>query len=313
MVHARAFSFIDDTVNVVFPKPANAEHTTTTSGPISGPHSVDPALLLFQLRRAQSFWYQELWQCGANPLPDSVSYVWRMCLEMREWGDTLPKNLEPNIRRMFEQELRYSYVYCMSPSAKIPQITDYHRILIFEYAVAYLNEMHDISNKNAELAAYTYHDTLKVYFVANQLLAVLRDAENVLLSGAPVPMPVHRHPGAPPAPLVPRSPGGPTPHNIIRSLRTLEMVPQTLAKYSERWEGSDMLKLVLESMSQDVIEMLKARAQMLDANTAQQPTRYPLMHPAGNPALGGMTIQVPAQPREVRWVGVDPSQPMRGQ
>ncbi|PMB73093.1 Positive regulator of purine utilization [Beauveria bassiana] len=189
MVHARTFSFTDDSINVAFPASISLRKQSLSSGPIAAPQSTDPALLLFQLRRAQSYWYQELYQSDTTPLTDPTTFLWQMCLDMREWGESLPDSLPPGIRRMFEQELRYSYVYCIAPSVRAPQITDYSRTLIFEYSLEYLNIMLEISRTGLNSAFYTYHDALKVYFMGNQLLAVLRDAEEVLLSGRPVPPP----------------------------------------------------------------------------------------------------------------------------
>ncbi|KAJ4165637.1 hypothetical protein LMH87_007261 [Akanthomyces muscarius] len=228
MVHARTFSFTDDSINVAFPASLSQQRKhSLSSGSIGAPQSTDPALLLFQLRRAQSFWYQELYQSDPTPLADPTTFLWQMCLDMREWGESLPDSLPLGIRRMFEQELRYSYVYCIAPSVRAPQITDYSRTLIFEYSLEYLNIMLEIARTGLNTAFYTYHDALKVYFMGNQLLAVLRDAEDVLLSGRPVPAPQQR-PGCPPAPPIPRRtvmPANNANDALERSLWCLERRP----------------------------------------------------------------------------------------
>ncbi|KAM3509040.1 hypothetical protein MY10362_000829 [Beauveria mimosiformis] len=258
MVHARTFSFTDDSINVAFPASMSLRKQSLSSGPIAAPQSTDPALLLFQLRRAQSYWYQELYQSDTTPLTDPTTFLWQMCLDMREWGESLPDSLPPGIRRMFEQELRYSYVYCIAPSVRAPQITDYSRTLIFEYSLEYLNIMLEISRTGLNSAFYTYHDALKVYFMGNQLLAVLRDAEEVLLSGRPVPPPPLPL-GCPPAPPIPRRTA--LPNNNAndapeRSLWCLERVHETLTKYSERWEDATMLRDSFQQISADTLRRL---------------------------------------------------------
>ena len=285
--------------------------------------SSDPALLLFQLRRAQSYWYQELYQShSATPLPDPTSFVWQMCLEMREWGESLPQTLPPAIRQMFDQELRYSYVYCIAPSGRAPEMTDYSRTLIFEYSVTYLDTMYEIAHNGLNNAFYSYHDALKVYFMANQLLAVLWDAEDMLLMGAPVPAPM-TGPGGPPPPPVPRrpvAPGLPMEGNLSRSLHCLERVEQTLGKFGERWEESAMLKLSFESISQDTIQRLRTRRDMNDG-----PIDHTQLPQQGQFHDGPVTLatqaaappqhqpQHPHQtPQDVSWMGVDPTQMMRG-
>lgn len=312
MVHARTFSFTDDTVNVAFPSTSSFNRKPSMAGPISGPQSADPALLLFQLRRAQSFWYQELYQSDPTPLSDPSSFVWQMCLDMREWGESLPDTLPFGIRRMFEQELRYSYVYCIAPSARAPQITDYHRTLIFEYSLAYLMTMHEIAHGGLNSSFYTYHDALKVYFMGNQFLAVLRDAEDMLLSGPPVPIPIAR-PGAAPPPPVPRPQiqhGHPMDDSCGRSLRCLESVPQTLEKYGERWEDAVMLQQSFSQLCIETLDRLRRR-QMQSASMEQHQSQYPNGTSAAPPP-GPTHSQSHQQPREIRWVGVDVRQMMPG-
>lgn len=259
MAHAGTFSFTDDSINVAFPVSlAQSRKPSLTSGLISSAPSADPALLLFQLRRAQSFWYQELYQSDPTPLADPTTFLWQMCLDMREWGESLPHTLPQGVRRMFEQELRYSYVYCIAPSVRAPQITDYSRALIFEYSLEYLYIMSDIAHTGLNSAFYTYHDALKVYFMGNQLLAVLRDAEDLLLSGHPVPVPP-QPPGSPPAPPIPRRLNLHAGRNdaLERSLWVLEGVPQTLAKFSERWEDVNMLKESFGEISDETLQHLR--------------------------------------------------------
>ncbi|KIL95096.1 hypothetical protein FAVG1_02028 [Fusarium avenaceum] len=276
MVHARTFSFTDDTVNVAFPQASSNARKGSVSGAITGPQPADPALLLFQLRRAQSHWYQELYQSGSVPLQDPISYIWKMCLDMREWQDTLPNNIPPQIRQLFEQELRYSYVYCIAPSARAPSITDYNRILIFEHSMAYLDTVHDIAHGAQNSGFYTYHDVLRVFFMVNQFLAVLRDAEDMLLSGMPVPIPIAR-PGTAPAPPLPRrlQPQGMNGEdNLDRSLRCLDKVSQTLDTYGDRWVDASTWRESFGMRSQETVERLSRRKQMRDTAREQYQLQY---------------------------------------
>jgi len=267
MVHARAFGFTDDAINVAFPSSTGMGRIPSASGLITGPQSADPALLLFQLRRTQSHWYQYLFQSDPTPLPDAASYIWQMCLEMREWGELIPDDLPKGIRELFDLELRYSYVYCIAPSARAPHMTDYGRTLIFEHAMAYLNAVHVVAHGALNAAFYTYHDALKVYFMGTQMLTVLRDAEDVLLSGAPVPIPPTR-PGTAPPPPLPLRQGGED--NLTRSLYCLERVPATLRKFGERWEDSLSFMDNFETISADLLERLRSRKRLWDAAREQQ-------------------------------------------
>ncbi len=310
MVHARTFSFTDDSINVAFPN-SIAQRKSSGSGPISGPQSADPALLLFQLRRAQSFWYQELYQSDPTPLADPTSFLWQMCLDMREWSESLPDTLPAGVRRMFEQELRYSYVYCIAPSVRAPQITDYTRTLIFEPSLEYLNIMYEIAHNGLNSAFYTYHDALKVYFMGNQLLAVLRDAEDMLLSsGGRSVQPPAQQPGCPPAPPIPRRTvqAGRTDDPLERSIWCLERVPQTLTKYAERWDDSTMLLNSFQQLSAEPLQRLgdrRARGSSSSSSSAQQPH-----YQNQNGAVGRLSPG--QQQQQQHWVGVNVAQMMHG-
>lgn len=235
-----------------------------------------------------------------------------MCLDMREWAESLPDTLSPGIRQLFEQELRYSYVYCIAPSPRAPQISDYNRILIFEYSMAYLDTMHGIAHGPLNPAFYTYHDVLKVYFMANQFLAVLRDAEEMLLSGRPVPIPIARPGAVPPPPLPTRlaSGGLPPEDNLRRSLMCLEGVSQTLSKLGERWDDATMWNESFRRISAEVLERLRGRQRMRDSAREQQQVQYQGVR---GPSPGQQQAMMHSQPpKEMQWVGVDVAQMMRG-
>ncbi|TWU74539.1 hypothetical protein ED733_006023 [Metarhizium rileyi] len=307
MAHARSFSFADESINVAFPQVSSLGDKQAISNPITGPQSADPALLLFQLRRAQSYWYQVLYQSEPTPLPNPTGFLWQMCLDMREWQESLPDTLPPGIRQMFEQELRYSYVYCISPSARAPQITNYTRVLIFEYSLEYLNNMYDIAYSGLNSAFYTYHDALKVYFMANQFLAVLRDAQDLLVFGAHVPPPPSP-PGSAPAPPIPRHhmrPDIPADRNLDRSIWCLERIPQTLELYGVKWGDALMLKRSFEQMSNGTVERLRNLHQL--SGHGQYQTGVQSITAPGLIQIRGQQAQA-----DMRWVGVDASQMMHG-
>lgn len=273
MVHAGTFSFPDASTDVAFPKATGAGRRGSLVSTITGPQSSDPALVLFQIRRAQSWWYQELHLAQSIPLASPIGFLWQMCLEMREWGESLPEGLPAGIRQMFDQELTYSYVYCLAPSARVPQTTDYNRCLIFQYTQQYLNTMHEIANASVNTALYTYNDALKTLFTANQLLGVLRESETMLLVGPKPSVPMVQ-PGYPPPPPMPQpAPQQDTPDPTTRVLRCLEEVSQTLGKYAERWEAVGLLKQSFEALGRDMIEHLRSKIHGQDASIDAHPSQ----------------------------------------
>ncbi|KAF4815723.1 Positive regulator of purine utilization [Colletotrichum siamense] len=334
MSRARSFSFTDDSVNVEYPSPS-----APPSGAITGTQSADPALLLFQLRRVQSEWYQTLHQGDSAPLPDPASFIWQMCLEMREWHENLPEkdSLPAGIRELFELELRHSYVYCLAPSDRSPHLTDYARKLIFEHAIAYMNTIHAVAHNSVNPAFYTSLDALKVYFVAMQFFTVFSAARELLLSEQRIIPPITRPGTAPPPPLPHRQMGGED--NVDRSIRCLQQVVETLGKFSERFDIASSLKDGFESISSELFSWLQVRRQMRDQQPQQQhhqhqqhqqmppgpsppqpqhPTHPPHPHPQvlmthPQMQIPGMMPQPGQQPMmQYRWVGDGSGQMMPG-
>ncbi|ROT41142.1 hypothetical protein SODALDRAFT_270533 [Sodiomyces alkalinus F11] len=274
MAHARAFGFTDDSISVDYPSSSigrltSGRRSSIPEGAIAGPQGAQPAILFFEFRRKQSNWYQILFQSEPAPLLDASAFIWQMCLDMREWSESLPHTLPVPIRELFDLELRYSYVYCLAPSARAPHLTPYTRALIFEHAIAYVNSIHAIAHRSdpGDVAFHTYHDVLKVYFIATQLVTVLKDSFDALLSGALPQIPITRPGAAPPPPLPPRQ--LPAESNVSRSLRCLRQVVETLQKFSERWYNAMPLKESFEGISAELWSWLRVRERMIEQPQSQ--------------------------------------------
>jgi len=265
MVHARPFSFTDDAISVALPSasPLAVNFSAPPDGPASPQPPADASLQLFKLRCLQSSWYQELFQSNpADALPDAAAFVWKACADMQIWFQNLPKALPANIQEMFKLEVLYSFVFCLSPSARAPYMTTYGRALIFEHAICYIDAAFKAAHGDSA-GFYTYHDALRLFFMGSQLVAVLRETCDVLLAGWKGPLPISNFGQALGQPLIPyRSGGG---DNLDCSLRAIECVSQTLRKYGERWEDALHLMESFGAISQDVVQGLDQRKTMRDA------------------------------------------------
>lgn len=253
MVHFRAFSFADDTANVAFPS-MPVTRTNDPSAPVAGPISLETALLLFQLRATQSRWYQELFQSSGSPFQESSNYLWQVCQEMREWSESYPGGLPAPIKKLFDLEVLYSYVYCLAPSSRVPAVSEYGKTLIFEYSIAYMQQMFSFSKDPLNPAYITYHDALRVFFIGSQFTAVLNENQDRLLNGI-IPY-VSLLPGAPPPPPLPISGRG---DNIERSINCINQINDILKTFGQRWENSKALQSTFESQSQALLGSLHQR------------------------------------------------------
>jgi hypothetical protein len=324
MVHARAFSFTDESFDVAFPSMTGIGRIPSASGATLGPQSANPSVLLFQLRRCQSSWYQTLFQSDPNdPLLDPAAYVWQMCHEMLEWADSLPETLPPGTRDLFELELKYSYVYCIAPSGRAPETTPHGRALVFEYAIAFVDRVFSLLHAQPTSFVHTYHDTLRMFFMGSQFVSVLRAAPEVLLSGRISAPPPPSRPGvAPPPPMPPRMDSD---TNTKRAARCIERVGQTLSRYGDRWADAGSLAQTWEALSADTAAMLQTRlaqeevqaqatqAQQLQAQRMRfaQSQSPPMMGPPGQTMMGPPPPQMIPTAPGVGVMGMPP--PMGGQ
>jgi len=254
MVHARPFSFTDDATSVGFPLRLSSTSTGSSDNSISKLPSLDTALLLFQLRKAQSTWYQELFQSSRDPLHQASQYLWQMCYEMRVWSDNLPKTISPAIRELFDLELLYSYVYCLAPSCRFPVVSELGKTLIFEYSMSYMQKIFPISKDPINTAFYTYHDALRVYFIGSQFAAVLSSNLETLLQGI-IPYTAISPSGPPPPPI----PNMGRTDNVERSITCIEQIIETLKTYGERWDDSKALKASFEAQVRALLGELRRR------------------------------------------------------
>lgn len=254
MVHARSLSFTDDSTSVAFPSLSTGRITGAVANSLPGPHSLESAGLLFQLRHLQSSWYQELFQSSRTPLPNSSSYVWQICQEMREWSESFPDSLSLSFKDFFDLELLYSYIYCLAPSCRIPSLTLYTKTLIFEYSIAYMQKICPISRDPVNIAFYTYHDALRVYFVGSQFLAVLKSDQDQLLSGI-LPYP-QISPGNSPPPPLPVNTGI---DSVDRSINCVKHIKETLKTFGHRWDDSKALCSNFEAQVEPILAMLHQR------------------------------------------------------
>ncbi|CAD6446697.1 0b3bceac-78ae-4aeb-bba5-6fbaddbcd461 [Sclerotinia trifoliorum] len=265
MVHARAFSFTDDSSNVEYPSASPTLPSMDHRDSVSGPHSMESAHLLWQLRRAQSSWYQELFQSSREPLPQGSTYLWKMCREMREWSESFPDSLPLVFKDFFDLELLYSYVYCLAPSCRVHVVSDYAKNLIFEYAITYMQRIFPISQDPINKAFYTYHDALRVYFIGSQLMAVLSGSQDQIFNGS-------RNTSGTSSSSPPPLPSVTGLGQIDRSINCINHIKETLRTFGQRWEDSKALLSSFDAQAEPIIISLHMRKQQHQQYVKEEPS-----------------------------------------
>src|SRR2546421_10265919 len=123
MVHARDFSFSDESTNVRFPQTKVVTQSMLDAIPDAGPRRMETALHHFRIREIQSAWYEELFQCSqassGKSHDDPARYQWSVLCDMRAWSESIPKSTSATIKNQLELEALYSCVYALAPSERV--------------------------------------------------------------------------------------------------------------------------------------------------------------------------------------------------
>lgn len=244
IVQTRAFSFGDDSakVKVPFSKHSSATPGSPAARSVSQPglwmQSHEHALDLIKLRRLQSAWYTQIFQSGRTRWADSYTPLWEKCEAMRKWFDDISPSTTQNMRRWFELDLLFSYVYILSPSARVPAIHAFAQKLIFEYCIRYANLMLDMNTDQTYSAPLTFYDAMRVYMTGRQYLDVLQQNADMLLSGQVPPHPEVKVTASapPPMPNVVLPPGTTAEYfNTTRSINCIKQMTECLALFGIRF------------------------------------------------------------------------------
>lgn len=216
--------------------------------------ALDPAICLFRIRRLQSAWYHELFLSGRTAWTDPEPYLWAACQDMRKWFEDLPDSLTPPIRRKFELEVLYSFVYVLSPSGKVHDVPALGQSLVFEYSMEYTEKMQSVLRDMENSAIYTFHDILRVYFVGSRFLDVLYQNQERLLDGVSFATPF-----VPPGLLAPLRLANRNPQNLTsRAIQCIDGVIDILEAFGHK-SGYMMLRDKFGADSKLPLDELHAR------------------------------------------------------
>ncbi|KAI6250353.1 Positive regulator of purine utilization [Erysiphe necator] len=235
MVHARSFSFTDDSTSVTFPSIKNEKLPVDTKLKLGRKFKIQSSLL-FKLRKIQSSWYHELFQSKNDFITNPSTYIQKVCQEMQAWAQSIPEYLPTHIKNYFDLELLYSLVYCLAPSSRVKVVPTWAKTLKFESSIKYIEKITAINQASSNFTFFTYHDALRVYFVGSQFLSTLQeDQEFPDYSAMP-----------PDFQLKDffysfRTPCAANEDNLHRALCCIIQIRDILKTFSHRWQDSRVL------------------------------------------------------------------------
>ncbi|RKF53447.1 Positive regulator of purine utilization [Golovinomyces cichoracearum] len=256
IVHARSFSFTDDSTNVALPSKIFTENTQINC---LQRDPMEDALLLFKFRMIQSSWYQELFQSSQSALANSSTFIWQICQKMQKWAETIPECVSAHRKQLFDLELYYSYVYCLAPSSRVKAVSAHGKSLIFHYSIKYIQKLAEIFHTPTNYSFYTYHEALRVFFVGSQLVSVLTDdQDHIFNTNTLLASPLGEYFKSLPLPHVDRI------ENIRRSLNCIDQTRDLLGTFGHRWEDSKILLASFEAKACLLVESLSQKGKSIN-------------------------------------------------
>lgn len=179
MVYSRGFSFTDGSGHVTAPK---LREGSAATNPLF-PYGLDPAIQLGRLRRIQSEAYQKLFQSDRPELEDIWPLMAKSIQNMHRWWVDLPDVIVHSMKQLFRCDVLFSSILILSPTGLKGTLSEYGKILIFEYAFEYAEIMSSISQDQGKVSFYTTHDLLRTSYVADRFLDLLLKDSTRLFSG----------------------------------------------------------------------------------------------------------------------------------
>ncbi|PGH29974.1 hypothetical protein GX50_07274 [[Emmonsia] crescens] len=282
----RAFSFSDDSANVLLPdlplQPIEGVLSWTTT---LFANSIEPAIHLLKIRGIQSKAYQIMFFSGRNPAPEPSPYTWGVCAEAQNWFNGIPRTLPSHLIVFYNVELFYTFVFLLSPSNHNPGVSTLHRVLLFEYAIKFVSQIHQIINAASWPLFFSYIDIQRVYAVASKFMDALDQSyDEILLDTLPepstsIPPGTHQPPYVSSAERI---------DSAGRALKCLHSIRSILKYAHTRWNLSDLLDEFQPSSVHLEKRLMQSQAQRrqhhMDLVPIVSPVSFPTqvyaMHPA---------------------------------
>ncbi|EEH21613.1 hypothetical protein PABG_03829 [Paracoccidioides brasiliensis Pb03] len=256
----RACSFSDDSANVPLPElpPQSGERIPNLNTPLFA-NRIEPAIHLFKIRNIQSRAYHTMFFSGRDPALDRSLYIWELCAEAQSWFSAIPRTMQTHLMIFYHLELFYTFVILLSPSTHNPLVSTLHRVLLFEYTIKFITQMHQIVNAVKWPLVLSYVDIQRVSTVASKFLDATNQAyDEILFDTFPEP-PISMSLGAHHPPYI--RPADRT-NSVGRALRCLFEIRSILEYAHSRWNVRTLLdefqtssgcleKRLLQSQAQD--------------------------------------------------------------
>ena len=180
IAHFRAFSFSDDSVNVV-PPADSSNHLSTFNAPLvfGGKFHggiTDLASQLLRLRQMQSAWYQTIFQSNREALLEPWQNRTASLYEMRRWIENIPVTTPIEAKNLFLSETLSSSILLLRPPSTTTTLCSYGKALLFDYAVEFSKVTLRLCTISQTYNCCSNIDILRTLFSGQAFLDVLQES-----------------------------------------------------------------------------------------------------------------------------------------
>lgn len=250
----RTFSFSNDSINVALPKSPSAGSLGSSLSKQTHVflRSVEPGLQIAKIRDILSSGYQDMYYSGRDQSVQPLPRIWALYWKIREWYETSSSGAPPSLSALYRLEMLYTTITILSPSHRYPEPCDFNKVLLFDQCMSYVDQLHRALKSPHILPFITFTDMQRVYQIGRQLVELLTQDFDLLLSPS-VPVSPPESPGTPPSL---RSEDRIAWH--ARSIKCLTNIRDLLHYCWRKWDMGDLLHQ-FERISANIQERL-ARA-----------------------------------------------------
>ncbi|EER42368.1 fungal specific transcription factor [Histoplasma capsulatum H143] len=252
---------------------------------------IEPAIYLFKIRGIQSKAYQIMFFSGRNPAPLPSLYTWEVCAEVQSWFNAIPRTLPGHLIIFYNAELFFTFVILLSPSNYNPSVSILHRVLLFEYAIKFISQIHQIISAASWPLFFSYIDIQRVYTVASKFIDALDQSyDEILLDtlpelATPVPPGTHQPPYVSPTERI---------DSNGRALKCLQSIGSILKYAHTRWNMRDLLDEFQRSSIHLEKRLIQTQAHGPQHHVELAPAVAPVSFP------GQVYTMHPAQPQYIQ-------------
>lgn len=191
-----------------------------------------PALHIAKIRQILSTGYQEMYYNGHEPSQQPLILTWTLCSKAREWFENSPTNAPHHFSFLYRLEFLYTTAIILSPSHRYPVICDFNKVLLLDYCINYVSQLHRVLESPGMLPFMTFLDIQRAHQVGRLIVDILTGSYHLLLSpSVPAPPPVPQ--GTPDPPFLADEDRVNFP---ARALRCLTYIHDLLQHCVRKWD-----------------------------------------------------------------------------